>query len=211
MKWDATQTAAKSKGQLVFAMDQNQLPIGKVPIISSLTEHGFCLGLCVSWIAKQYDGDDFRHSGQVCEWPPIRAILYQEIAALGPSSVWTDFWKTGGFLEQLTLSSGLRSWRNTKPTSSHIYSVVTKAYGCYGITLEGTNDDGSDAIHAISIRHNPDNRMQIFDPNFGHFAVKDHTHLKGFLRWYFKDTGYYVQFHLAHGVVGIKPPIGSAT
>jgi hypothetical protein len=206
MNWDSTQLAAKAKGQLIFAMDQAQLPIGKVPIISNLTEQGFCLGLSVSWIAKQYDGDDFWHSSQVCEWPPIKAILYQELAGLGPSTAWTDFWKTGGVLEQLTLSPGLRSWRNTKPTSSHIYSVVTKSYGCYGITLEG-----SGGAHAVAIRHNPDNRMQFFDPNYGHFAVKNHTVLKDFLRWFLKDTGYYGLFETGHGVVGIRPPIGSAT
>ena len=205
MNWDHVQLGAKAKGQLVFAMDQAQLPIGKVPIIGRLTEGGFCLGLSVTWISEQYDGKDFRHVGQLCEWPPIKAILYHAIATTEGTPEWTDFWDTAGRIERLTLSSGLRGYRRTKPSASYIYSIVTKAYGCYGITM--TRSGGA---HAIALRHNPSGRMQLFDPNYGHFFVRDHTLLKGFLRWLFKETGYGERYDSGHGVVGIRPPIGPA-
>jgi hypothetical protein len=204
MDWTPLQLDAKAKGTLVFAMRQGQLPIGKIPIVSSLTTGGFCLGLSISWIAAQYDGDNFSHSGQVCDWPPIKAALYQVLAGWSDEAEWTDRWKDGGALEQLTLSSGLRGWRFTRPSASFIYSIVTKAYGCYGVTLWGPW-----GVHAVALRHAPDNRMHFFDPNYGHFVVKDHTKLKDFLGWFFSKSDYRKGFADGHAIIGIKPPIGS--
>jgi hypothetical protein len=51
--------------------------------------------------------------------------------------------------------------------------------------------------------------MHFFDPNYGHFKVKDHTELKPFLRWFFANTSYTGDYS-KHCVVGIRPPIGAA-
>lgn len=208
MDWHPLQTTAKNRGQLVFAMRQSQLPMKKLPIIKQLTEGGFCIGLSVTWIAMQYEGEAFSVEGGiggVCEWPPFRAVLYQNISKIEGEPDWTDFWDTAGRPEQLRLSDGLRAKRNTKPTADFIYSIVTKAYGCYGITMEGDA-----AAHAVAMRHGRDNRMHFFDPNFGQFVVADHTKLKAFLNWFFAQVPFYQEkLNTMTGVVGIKPPINA--
>ena len=202
MDWDSVQTTAKNRRQLVFAMDQAQLPMRKWPIIKQLTEGGFCIGLSVTWIAMQYEGEAFPVDGDVCEWPPFRAVLYQNISKIEGEPDWTDFWDTAGRPERLRISDGLRAKRETKPTADFIYSIVTKAYGCYGITL--ARDGGA---HAVAMRHGRDNRMHFFDPNYGHFAVADHTKLKAFLTWFLTESGYADRYSKYTGVIGIKPPI----
>ena len=206
MDWTPLHLDAKAKGTLVFAMRQEQLPIGKIPIVSGLTRNGICLGLSISWIAAQYDGGNFSHSSQVCEWPPIKAVLYHVLAGWSEHAEWTDRWETGGAIEQLTLSSGLRGWRFTRPSASFLYSIVTKAYGCYGVTMWGPW-----GLHAVALRHGRDNRMHFFDPNYGHFAVKDHTRLKSFLTWFLEKSDYRKGYADGHAIVGIKPPIGPST
>lgn len=202
MDWDSVQTGAKSRGQLVYAMDQAQLPMTKWPIIKQLTEGGFCIGLSVTWIAMQYEGEAFPVSNDVCEWPPFKAIRYQHLAKIEGVPDWTDYWDTAGRVERLRLSDGLRARRDTKANADFIYSIVTKAYGCYGITLGGET-----SAHAVAIRHARDNRMHFFDPNYGQFVVADHTKLKAFLNWFFPQTSYPDDLAKMTGVVGIRPPI----
>lgn len=68
----------------------------------------------------------------------------------------------------------------------------------------------SGGAHAIALRHNPSGRMQVFDSNYGHFVVRDHTLLKRFLRRFLKQTGYGKRHDSRHGVVGVRPLIGVA-
>ena len=80
---------------------------------------------------------------------------------------------------------------------------MTKAYGCYGVTVTGTG--GS---HAVALRHGRDNRMHFFDANYGHFVVSDHTKLKAFMDWYWAASGYANNFlESTVAVVGVRPPI----
>lgn len=65
----------------------------------------------------------------------------------------------------------------------------------------------SGGSHAIALRRGQDNRMHLFDANYGHFSVRDHTRLKAFLSWYLKKSNYENRYDKYTAIVGIRPPI----
>ena len=203
MRWNDRQRAARDKGQLVFAMNQAQTPVMTQPGPWGTSTAGYCLGLASIWISWCYQGKSFPvDSAQVCDNPPWQATLSHTVAGIDNATSWMDFWKASIAPFQMTLSDGLRAHRASNPTAGFIHSIVTQAYGCYAVTL--TRSGGA---HAIALRHGRDNRMHLFDGNNGHFAVRDHTLLKPFLRWYLTDTGYAARYDKGCGVVGVRPPI----
>ena len=206
MTWDELQKKAKTKGQLVFAMKQSETPVMTQPGPWGTSTDGYCIGLAATWISLNYASRNFPFdAGPVCDDPPWKSTMSQTLsdATLSVSGKWLDFWKAAIEPFQMTLSDGLRATRKSTPTGTFIHSIVTQAYGCYGVTLER----GAGA-HAIALRHAKDNRMHLFDANEGHFVVRDHTLLKSFLDWYLKTTGYDARYTVATRIVGIRPPIG---
>jgi len=116
---------------------------------------------------------------------------------------WLDFWTAATEPFQMRLSDGLRAKRETMLTGNFVDSIVTKAYGCYGLTVSGTG-----GAHALAMRHSKDNRIHFFDANFGHFAVRDHTKLKAFLDWFWWASGYSNNFlEKSVAIVGVRPPL----
>jgi hypothetical protein len=203
MLWDDVQRTARDRGQLVFAMDQAQTPAMTQPGPWGSSTDGYCIGLAATWISYCYASKTFPvDSAKVCDNPPWRSTLAQTMSDAAIRTIWTDGWKAATEPFQMTLSSGLRAHRNSKPTAAFIHSIVTLAYGCYGVRLKG-----SIGAHAIALRHGQDNRMHLFDANYGHFAVRDHSLLKGFLNWYLRATEYDVDFDSECGVIGVRPPI----
>ena len=203
MNWDNLQLTAKTNGQLVFAMDQAQTPAMTQPGPWGSSTDGYCIGLAATWIAWAYAGKSFPVDGnKVCDNPPWQSTMGQTLSDAVARTDWTDGWKaaTGAF--QMTLSDGLRAFRTGKPTAVFLYSIVVMAYGCYGITLRRNG-----GAHAIALRHGRDNRMHLFDANYGHFAVRDHTQLRPFLTWYLDKSGYGNRYQESTGIVGVKPPI----
>lgn len=201
MEWTGLQTTARSRGTLVFAMRQAETPPMTQPGPWGLSSSGYCRGLAALWASYCYKGKTFPvDSSKVCDNPPWQATMSQTVGTDAMTAgVWTSGWQASVEALQMSLSGGLRAWRDTHPTPDFIYSIVTKAYGCYGVRLERTG-----GAHAIALRHGKDNRMHLFDANYGHFAVTDHTLLKDFLRWYLAETGY-VSLYTKTGVVGIVP------
>lgn len=202
MDWDAVQLEGKSKGYLVFAMDQAQTPLAKNALTKSTFEGGYCLGLCGSWCAHMYRGENFPIAGDVCDSPPLKAGLVQWLAGKIDNKDWTSAWTQAVTFDFMGISDNLRATRAHKPTASFLHAMATKAYGCYGVTISGTW-----GTHAIALRHGKDNRMHLFDPNYGHFAVRDHTKLKSMLRWFLAATTYDQNFESFVGVLGIRPAI----
>jgi Yersinia/Haemophilus virulence surface antigen len=203
MNWDDLQKEAKTKGNLVFAMDQAQTPVMTQPGPWGTSTDGFCLGLAAQWMFYCYQKKTFPVDGsQVCESPPWQSTLSQSLAAVSVNKGWVDFWTASAAPFQMTVSDGLRATRNTPPTAAFLHSIVIMAYGCYGVTLQAA--DGS---HAIALRHAPDNRMHLFDANYGHFSVRDHTLLKPFLAWYLKKSGYDTEYGESTHILGVRPPI----
>lgn len=203
MDWVPLQTAAKGKGQLVFAMRQIQTPAMTQPGPWGTTSAGYCLGLACAWMSYGYAGKSFPVSGQVCDNPPWQSSWAQTAAGDKPAAEWVDFWKSAIEPFQMRLSEGLRFKREIMLTGNFIHSVVTLAYGCYGVTVTGTG--GS---HAIALRHARDNKIHFFDANFGHFVVSDHTRLKAFLDAYWVASGYANNFlEKTVAIVGVRPPI----
>lgn len=201
MDWDALQLEAKGKGWLVFAMDQAQTPLAKNAITKGTFEGGYCLGLSTTWIKYQYDGENFPTVGDVCDSPPLAAgLVHVAVDIGGDVKNWYQWWARTTTLELMSISDGLRASRDHKPTASFIYSMVTKAYGCYAVSISGPG-----GAHAVALRHGRDNKMHFFDPNYGHFRVNDHTQLKGFLNWFLTKSDYENQFTSFVGVVGVRP------
>ena len=186
MEWNDLQRTARTRGQLVFAMRQSQTPAMTQPGPWGTSTDGYCIGLAAMWISRCYAGKTFPVDGdKVCDNPPWQSTMSQTLSDATAAASWIDFWKAATEPLQLGLSDGLRARRATNPTADFIYSIVTKAYGCYGVTLQR-----SGGAHAIALRHGRDNRMHLFDANNGHFAVRDHTLLKSFLTWFLSTTGY---------------------
>lgn len=203
MQWDHLQKTARSRGTLVFAMDQAQTPVCTQPGPWGNSSNGYCRGLAVLWASYCYKGKSFpANSDKVCDNPPWQAAMSQTVGTDSMTADRWSGWQASVKVLHMSLSDGLRAWRNTRPTPDFLHSMVTKAYGCYGVRLEA-----ADGVHAIAMRHGRDNRMHLFDANYGHFAVKDHTVLKDFLRWYLDASNYAREF-TATGVVGIVPAQG---
>jgi hypothetical protein len=204
MDWVPLQNNAKAKGQLVFAMRQSQTPAMTQPGPWGTSTDGYCIGLAATWIALQYQGKAFpTDASKVCDNPPWRSTLSQTLSDTTNAAKWLDYWTAATSPFQLRLSDGLRAKRDTMLTGNFIHSIVTQAYGCYGITVSGTG-----GVHALAMRHGRDNRMHFFDANFGHFAVKDHTQLKAFLDWFWQASGYANNFlESTAAITGVRPPI----
>jgi len=204
MDWVRLQTEAKAKGQLVFAMRQNQTPAMTQPGPWGTSTDGYCIGLAAAWISLAYQGKNFpTDSNKVCDNPPWQSTMGQTVSDTTPAKNLTDRWVAAIIPFQMTLSDGLHAKRATMLTGNFIHSIVTQAYGCYGVTVSGTG-----GAHAVALRHARDNKMHFFDPNYGHFVVSDHTKLKGFLDWYWKASGYDTNFlESAVRINGVRPPI----
>lgn len=204
MDWVPLQTAAKAKGQLVFAMRQSQTPAMTQPGPWGTSTDGYCIGLAAAWISFCYAGKTFPVDGsKVCDNPPWQSTWAQTLSDGTAATKWLDYWKSAISPFKMRLSDGLRARRDTMLTGAFIHSIVTQAYGCYGVTVTGTG--GS---HAVALRHGRDNRMHFFDANFGHFAVSDHTKLKSFLDGYWRDSGYANNFlESTVATIGVRPPI----
>jgi len=205
MDWVPLQNTAKAKGELVFAMRQSQTPAMTQTGPWGTSTDGYCIGLAATWISFCYAGKTFPVDGtQVCDNPPWNATLSQTLSDTTNAAKWLDYWTSAISPFQMRLSDGLRAQRATMLTGNFIHSIVTKAYGCYGVTVSGTG-----GVHAVALRHGRDNRMHFFDANFGHFAVRDHTKLKAFLDWFWVASGYANNFlEKSVAIVGIRPPIG---
>ena len=185
MDWVPLQTTARQKGQLVFAMRQSQTPAMTEYGPWGTSTDGYCIGLAATWISFCYEGKAFPVDGsKICHNPPWTATLAQTLSDKTSATDWLDYWKAATSPFQMRLSDGLRAKRNTPFTGVFVHSIVTKAYGCYGITITGKA-----GAHALAMRHARDNRMHFFDSNFGHFSVANHTRLKDLLDWFWKASG----------------------
>ena len=61
-------------------MDQAQTPLAMNALTKDTFSGGYCLGLCASWCAHMYQGENFPLVGDVCESPPLKAGLVQWIS-----------------------------------------------------------------------------------------------------------------------------------
>ena len=62
MQWDAVQTDAKTKGNLVYAMDQAQTAVMTEPGPWGEAYGGYCIGLAARWMSLQYQGKDYPYN-----------------------------------------------------------------------------------------------------------------------------------------------------
>ncbi len=62
MQWDAVQTEAKTKGNLVYAMDQAQTAVMTEPGPWGEAYGGYCIGLAARWMSLQYQGKDYPYN-----------------------------------------------------------------------------------------------------------------------------------------------------
>lgn len=206
MQWDSIQTDAKAKGVLIFGIDQSQTAVLTQPGPWGSAFDGYCIGLAASWISLAYQGKDFPVVNDCCDNPPWQASQAQNLSDAIKRVEWTDGWKAATSPFQCTPSDGLRAMRNKQPTADFLWSIMSQAYGCYGVSLRG-----SGGAHAIALRHGRDNRYHLFDSNYFHVAMKGVDTFKNFVDWYLKRAGYDKQFESKTGVVGIKPPINGGS
>ena len=158
MKWDAIQLDAKAKGYLIFGIDQAQTAVLTQPGPWGSAFDGYCIGLAASWISLAYMGKDFPTASDACDNPPWQATQAQNLSDAINRVDWTDGWKAATSPFQCTLSDGLRAVRNARPTADFLWSIMSQAYGCYGVTLRG-----SGGAHAIALRHGRDGRYHLFE------------------------------------------------
>lgn len=204
MIWDSVQNDAKAKGHLVFAMDQAQTPVLTQPGPWGSAFDGYCIGLAASWAALQYQGTSFPVAAdKTCDNPPWQATQAQNLSDAINRVDWTDGWKAAVDPFHCRLSNGLRASRATKPTAEFLWSIMSLAYGCYGVSLRGNN-----GAHAIALRHAQNNTYHLFDSNYFHIVLADPATFKSYVNAYLRAAGYDTRYATLTGVVGIKPPIG---
>jgi len=215
MQLNPIQTAAKTKGQLVFAMDQGEQDI---PMMAGAGfgegQDGYCMGLSVRWISEMYAGRNLPFSPMTQSYEEVDWLaldLQGRYAAIPSAMLDSDSngWKNSVALCSMTVSPGLHAERYFKgPTGSFICDTARRAWGCYGITLSAPAGVGGN--HAIAVRHARDNTFHLFDPNYGHFAVKWVDRFQAFLDDYFKATGYAKRYTNIVYITGVRPAIGGA-
>lgn len=206
MRWDAIQLDAKTKGHLIFGIDQGQTAVLTQPGPWGSAFDGYCIGLAASWISLQYQGKDFPVASDACDNPPWQATQAQNLSDAINRVEWTDGWKAAIIPFQCTLSDGLRAVHNRKPTADFLWAIMSQAYGCYGVSLRG-----SSGAHAIALRHGRDNRYHLFDSNYFHIAIKGVDTFKAYVDSYLRRAGYDKRYDAKTGVVGIKPPINGGS
>jgi hypothetical protein len=158
-------------------------------------------------VSLAYRGKNFPIDGsQVCDNPPWQSTQARNLSDPIERVEWTDGWKAAVEPFQRRLSDGLRASREVKPTAEFPWPIMSKAYGCHGVSLRG----GSGA-HAIALRLGRDNRYRRFDSNDLHVAMAGVDAFKSFVTWYLDKTGYAKRYKAGTGVVGIKPPITAAS
>ena len=212
MNFDSIQNAAKTKGQLVFAMDQGQQDI---PMMAEagfgVGQEGYCMGLSLRWISEMYAGRNLPFSpmtGTYDEVDWFALQLFGRYVEMPASVIDTDTlgWKNTTAMLSMSVSPGLRAWQFFQaPSGRFICTTARRAWGCYGITLSSKNKGN----HAIAVRHARDNAFHLFDPNYGHFAVKWVDKFQAFLDGYFAATGYATLYNNVAFITGVRPPNGS--
>jgi hypothetical protein len=201
MKWDAIQQGAKTKGVLVYAIDQAQTAPLTQPGPWGSAYDGDCIGLSANWVALAYQGKDFSFSAQVCDDPPWQATMAQTLSDDSGASTFTGRWKAAVTPFACT-ADGLAAERKGAPSAAFLCQVVFRAYGCYGITLERPS-----GAHAVVMRNGRDGRLHLFDPNYFHVAIRKPCDFQDFVGWWLAQTGYDKRYTVASYVIGIRPPI----
>jgi hypothetical protein len=204
MQWDAVQTEAKTKGNLVYALDQAQTAVMTEPGPWGEAYGGYCIGLAARWMSLQYQGKDYPYNPGTQEYDGAdwRATVGQNTEFTTKNTGDLKFWEWAISPFQLGLSGSLKVESAGKPSGAIINLAVTHAYGCYGITLR--REGGA---HSIAAENARDNRFHLFDGNYGHFVANSANSFKNFLDWYFDKTGYKNRYTKSVLVIGITPPI----
>jgi hypothetical protein len=104
---------------------------------------------------------------------------------------------------QLRLHGLDRPARLARPRASanFFWSVMSKAYGCYGISLRGAS-----GAHAIALCHDRQNRYHLFDANYFHVVMDSESAFKTYVTRYLDKTKYKTTYSTKCGIVGIRPP-----
>jgi hypothetical protein len=209
MRWNAVQQDARRHRYLIFAMDQGQTDVLKVPgPWGSITPEGYCLGLVAKWVSLQYNGENFLIDPDtpVCATPPWDSTIAQTVSndlyAKSGRAHWRDQLRAAVGVFHCRLSPGLHAARGTGATAAFLWSVMSKAYGCYGVVIGGV-----DGAHAIALRHGRDNRYHLFDPNHFHIRMPDKESFLEYTDRYLGMAGYDSAYGMDTIVMGIQPPI----
>jgi hypothetical protein len=201
--WNAIQEAARKRGVLVYAIDLSQIASQPDPEpldnVDPIDPSGYRFGLAAKWISLAYQGKDFPFSGQVCQISPREANVAKTTKVIAAD--WISYWKAVTKVFSGTVS-GLKGEHAHAPSAAFICQVVFRAYGCYGVTLEGPN-----VTHSVAMCNGRDGRLHLFDANYFHMAIKNPDAFQSFVSWWLEKTGYRNQFTQRTGVVGIRPPI----
>lgn len=98
-----------------------------------------------------------------------------------------------GCAESIPLVDGL--------CAGFFWSILSKAYGCYGVSLRGAS-----GAHAIALAHDRHNRYHLFDANYFHIMMDSESAFRSYVTRYLDKTGYKTTYNTRCGIVGIRPP-----
>ncbi len=213
--------SAARHGHLVYWMNQSLTdPIAQDGPWGNVSD-GYCAGLAVRWIRLAYQGTDYKGApgyvvgGEKVKWfngTDWQATVYQNKIemfnnAVHPTAPQRIAYALG--LAQMFLASDLQEDANTRPTGQKLARIVKQSYGCYYVSLRGT-----EWAHAIAMRHaKPPGAkgpgvFQIFDSNHGHFAwqIKSADWAQ-IIDSYFYFSGYDKDYRAAYTIGRATPPI----
>lgn len=203
MQWDAVQTAARDAGYLVYAMDQSQTDAMTMPGPWGNAYSGYCQGMAVRWAWLRYQGRDFPYdtTAKVYAATDWQATAIQNIYEDQSKSDEADHWVKACAAYHLSVSEGLQLTRMNRPSGAFVNLMLTRAEGCYGISLK--REGGG---HAIAAQNEGGKTFHLFDANYGHFVASGADTFKDFLDWYFEATGYEDRYKKATFICGIDAP-----
>lgn len=202
MNWSAIQLDAKTKGHLIFAINQGQTAVMTQPGPWGSSFDGYCMGLAANWVSLGLQGKNFPIASDLtCENPPWQSTQAQNLSDAVKRVDWADGWKAamGPFG---CVPSGLKAHRDSQATADFLWSIMQQQRGCYGVTLRGTA-----GAHAIALRHSRDGRCHLFDSNYFHASFADSAAFKTYFDGFMAASKYKDTVGGSTGIVHINPPM----
>src|SRR5258705_756157 len=132
--WNPVQTAAKTKGTLVYAMSQSWTDVLTQPGPWGSAFDGFCIGLAAHWMELAYSGRDYPYDKATQEYygTSVEATRDQNLSDATKAASWVDFWVSALKPYGMTPSKTLHAEYAHPPNGVFLATVASKAYGCYG-------------------------------------------------------------------------------
>jgi hypothetical protein len=182
--WNETQKAAKTAGELVFAMRQSQTDVMTMPGPWGAAYSGYCNGLAIKWLSLRRSNDNFDFDSKTL------ALEFPSWEATREQNIYEDHDDPTALAKQNLMLSGTKKTRTGSPSAEWMQQTIAAETGLY---LVGFFRAGGG--HGVAMESNlASGQFHYFDANYGHFVLKGATRFKAWLTKFLTDSGYQARY-----------------